>query len=86
MYIVFCLWRICPNLSQLRILGRTPLYTGDQLVSEVATNTTHEKRERRRLIPSAGFEPAVSAIKWRPTALAESYIQCCQLRGCCNIG
>jgi len=39
------------------------LRTSDQLVAEAATYTKHNKHKRRTSMPSAGFEPAIPAIK-----------------------
>jgi len=41
----------------------------DQLVAEDATYTTHNKRKRRTFMPSAGFEPAITALE-RPQMYA----------------
>lgn len=38
----------------------------DQLVAEAATYTTHNNHKRLTFMPSAGFEPGVSAISLRP--------------------
>ena len=35
----------------------------DQLVTGAAMYTAHDKRNRRIFIPSAGFEPAIPALK-----------------------
>jgi hypothetical protein len=35
----------------------------DQLVTQAATYTTHNKYKRRTSVPSAVFEPAIPAIK-----------------------
>jgi len=49
----------------LRFLDHTQLdtHSSDQLVAEVTTYTTHNKHQRPKSIPSAGFEPAVSRIE-----------------------
>ena len=39
------------------------LWTGDQLVAEAATYTTHIKHKRRVSMPSATFEPAILGIE-----------------------
>lgn len=39
------------------------LWMDDQLVAEAATYTRYNKHKRRTSIPSAGFEPAISAMK-----------------------
>jgi hypothetical protein len=39
------------------------LRTSDQLVAEAATYTTHNKHKRRTSMLSAGFDPAIPAIK-----------------------
>ena len=39
------------------------LFTSDQLVAEAANFTTHKKHNRQTSMPSAGFEPAIPAIK-----------------------
>jgi hypothetical protein len=41
----------------------------DQPVGERATYTTHDELERRRTMPSKGFEPAIPAIR-RPQTYA----------------
>jgi len=41
------------------------LSTSDQLVAEAADYTTHNKHKRRKSMPSAGFEPSMSAIEPR---------------------
>ena len=43
------------------------LLTSDQLVAKTATDTTHNKHMGRTSVPSAGLEPAISAIKWPQT-------------------
>jgi hypothetical protein len=40
------------------------LWTSDRLVGETGTYTTHNKHNRRISTSSAGFEPAIPAIKW----------------------
>ena len=40
------------------------LWTGDQRVADATTCITHNKLNKSKLIPSAGFEPAIPAIKW----------------------
>ena len=37
--------------------------TGDQLVTEAATYTTHNKDKERIFMPSVGFEPVIPVIK-----------------------
>jgi hypothetical protein len=58
----------------------------DQFVAEAATYTTHNKHKRRTYMPSAGFEPAIPAIK-RPqtyasdrtaTGIGHKHIQLCK--------
>ena len=39
------------------------LQTSDQLVAEAASYITYNKHNRRKFMPSAGFEPAVSVVK-----------------------
>ena len=39
------------------------LYTSDQLVTQTATNTTHNKHYRRISMLSAGFEHTIAGIK-----------------------
>ena len=39
------------------------LWTSDHLISKAATCTTQNKHNRRTSMPSAGFEPAIPAIK-----------------------
>jgi hypothetical protein len=38
-------------------------WTSDQVVAEAVTYTTHNWHKRRTSMPSAGFEPAIPAIK-----------------------
>jgi hypothetical protein len=71
----FFLWCYSPNRAQapslLRFLDHKQLdrhtvgllWTSEQLVAETATYTTHNKHKRKTSMPSAGFEPAIPAIK-----------------------
>jgi len=49
----------------LRFLDHTQLDThpSDQLVAEAATYTAHNKHHKPKSMPSAGSEPAASAIE-----------------------
>jgi len=58
------------------------LWASDQLVAEAAICTTHNKYKRRTSMPSAGFEPAIPAIKRQQipafdgTAVGISWLLC----------
>jgi hypothetical protein len=43
--------------------------TGDQIVAEAATYTTHNEQNKRTSMPAVEFEPAISAIE-RPKSHA----------------
>jgi hypothetical protein len=43
------------------------LCTNDQLDTQAATHTTHNKHNRRTSMPSTGFDPTVSGIKRQNT-------------------
>jgi len=40
---------------------------GDQLVTETANYPSCDRHKRGAPVPSAGFEPAIPARKWRQT-------------------
>jgi len=57
------------------------LYTCDQLIAKAATHTTHNKRNGRTSMPSAGFEPAIPVSKRLQThALEPTTIRICQFQ------
>jgi hypothetical protein len=67
----FFLWRQSPTAAKaaslLRFLDHTQpvwlLLTSDRLIAEAATCTTQNKHKTRTCMPSARFQPAISALK-----------------------